>query len=172
MNGRTSEAAFSIQRSAFSVRGSSFILHPSSFRYAAGFSLVEVCLALLVVGLGLLAIIGLFPGGLRSSENAEADTYVSLFADTALAGIVANASTVTAWSIWNDPGKFPRAATNSLSFASPFPDANGVPLRFVGPTFTRNFDERVWQVTLRVCPGQYGPTNWEVFGTYVFYGGM
>ncbi len=60
-------------------------------RRKRGFSLVEVCLAMLVVGLGLLSIFGLFPTGLAASEDAEADTTASLFANQVLNGLQAQA---------------------------------------------------------------------------------
>lgn len=52
--------------------------------WRAGFSLIEVTLALLVVALGLLAIFHLFPAGLQASANATADTRTGQFADEVL----------------------------------------------------------------------------------------
>lgn len=63
-----------------------------------GFSLVEVCLAVLVVGLGIMAIFSLFPTGLAASEAAETDTNNSLLAQKIVASLEAQASTLT----WND----------------------------------------------------------------------
>lgn len=68
----------------------------------AGFTLVEVALAVLVVGLGLLAIFGLFPSGLRSAEDATADTRSGLFAETLLNGMRGRAMSVTNWDDWCD----------------------------------------------------------------------
>jgi hypothetical protein len=68
-----------------------------------GFSLVEVSLAILVVGLGLIVIFGLFPSGLRSSEEADKDTRTALFADWLFNAMAANAGTITDWSEWSDP---------------------------------------------------------------------
>jgi len=47
----------------------------------AGFSLIEVSLALMVVGFGLLGIFHLFPAGLRASFDATAETRIGQFAD-------------------------------------------------------------------------------------------
>lgn len=47
----------------------------------AGYSLVEVTLALLVVAIGLTATFALFPEGLRATRAAVNDTEVGLFAD-------------------------------------------------------------------------------------------
>jgi Tfp pilus assembly protein PilV len=64
-----------------------------------GFSLVEVCLAVLVVGLGILSIFSLFPTGLAASESASADTEAGLFAEEVLSGLQASASEAT-WTKW------------------------------------------------------------------------
>ena len=47
----------------------------------AGYSLVEVTLALLVVAIGLTATFALFPEGLKATRAAVDDTEVGLFAD-------------------------------------------------------------------------------------------
>jgi len=60
-------------------------------RRKRGFSLVEVCLAVLVVGLGLLSIFGLFPTGLAASEDAEKDTTAGLFANQTINSLQARA---------------------------------------------------------------------------------
>ena len=47
----------------------------------AGYSLVEVTLALLVVAIGLTATFALFPEGLKSTRAAVSDTEMGLFAE-------------------------------------------------------------------------------------------
>ena len=47
----------------------------------AGYSLVEVTLALLVVAIGLTATFGLFPEGLKATRAAVNDTEAALFAE-------------------------------------------------------------------------------------------
>jgi len=47
----------------------------------AGFSLVEVTLALLVVAIGLTATFALFPEGLRATRAAVDDTEIAMFAE-------------------------------------------------------------------------------------------
>jgi len=61
----------------------------------SGFSLVEICLALLVVTLGLLAVFGLFPSGLQANESSTADTRIALFAERVFDGMRANTLTMT-----------------------------------------------------------------------------
>lgn len=47
----------------------------------AGYSLVEVTLALLVVAIGLTATFALFPEGLKATRSAVSDTEMGLFAE-------------------------------------------------------------------------------------------
>lgn len=49
--------------------------------FRAGYSLVEVTLALLVVAIGLTATFALFPEGLRATRAAVDDTEISMFAE-------------------------------------------------------------------------------------------
>lgn len=49
----------------------------------AGFSLIEISLALLVVSIGMLAIAGLFPTSLGMGKRAIDETYASFLADSA-----------------------------------------------------------------------------------------
>lgn len=50
-------------------------------RWARGFSLVEVSLALLVAGLGLLAVFSLFPAGLTMNRRSIDETQSAMFAN-------------------------------------------------------------------------------------------
>ena len=66
----------------------------------SGFSLIEVSLALMVVGFGLLGIFHLFPAGLRASFDATAETRIGQFADEVLNELHAMGADVSAgnWS--------------------------------------------------------------------------
>lgn len=66
----------------------------------AGFSLIEVNLVLLIVGIGLVALLGLFPVGLRQASLATGDTVQAIFADQVLNTLQAQASTITNWTEW------------------------------------------------------------------------
>jgi hypothetical protein len=91
-----------------------------------GFSLIEVCLAVLIVGLGLIPIFGLFPSGLRAMEEGTADTRCGLFAETVMSGMRANAAMITNWSEWTTPGIFTNDIVQGLfSGATPNGGANG-----------------------------------------------
>lgn len=58
----------------------------------AGYSLVEVTLALLVVAIGLTATFALFPEGLKATRAAVDDTEISLFADYVFGTLSATAA--------------------------------------------------------------------------------
>ena len=52
-----------------------------------GFTLVEIALALLVVAIGIVSIMGLFPAGLQSNQQAIEETRVAMFAEDVLNGV-------------------------------------------------------------------------------------
>ena len=149
-----------------------------------GFSLVEVCLAILVVALGLLAVFGLFPLGLQAGESAEGDTYSALFADSVLAMIAGNASTMTVWSAWTDDKAFKGSvitkgmqpevqftgmSTNGLVN---FPAPSESWLRYKLDVLSAS-SPRLKGVVLHVCPGQYGAfTNEERYYAEVYFPGL
>ena len=56
-------------------------MSPRTKNGKAGYSLVEVTLALLVVAIGLTATFALFPEGLRATRAAVDDTEIALFAE-------------------------------------------------------------------------------------------
>jgi prepilin-type N-terminal cleavage/methylation domain-containing protein len=63
---------------------------PLVWRRNAGFTLVEVSLAVLIVSLGLMTVFGLLPSALRMSDDAVTSTRDGLFAETMMAGLRAN----------------------------------------------------------------------------------
>jgi len=52
-----------------------------------GFTLVEIALALLVVAIGVVSIMALFPAGLKSNQRAIEETRVAMFAEDVLGGV-------------------------------------------------------------------------------------
>lgn len=68
-----------------------------------GFSLVETNLAILLVGVGLLALFSLFPLALQQSDLAVRDTQQAMFADCVLSAIEGSASDIEEWADWSSP---------------------------------------------------------------------
>lgn len=66
----------------------------------AAFSLVETNLAILLVGVGLLALFSLFPMGLQQSDMAVQDSQEAMFGDYVLSLIEGNAFAIGAWNEW------------------------------------------------------------------------
>ncbi len=79
-------------------------------RARAGFSLIEVSLALVVAAGGLLSIFALFPVSLRQSKMAERDMSENAFATTLLETMAGNARMIDDVAVWNNPDAFLRAA--------------------------------------------------------------
>jgi len=61
---------------------------------------MEVNIALLMVAVGLMGLLSLFPVGLRQSTLAASDTAQAAFVDQVFNAMRANASTVTNWDAW------------------------------------------------------------------------
>ena len=81
-------------------------------RDTRGFSLVEVTLALMVVGVGMLAILGMFPAGLDQNARSISDTHAALFAQEVFSSLRAQAE--TNWQeIGQDVISLPIAASNN-----------------------------------------------------------
>ena len=145
-----------------------------------GFNLIEVCLAIVVVAFGIITLVGLFPGGLRTVETADKDTRVSFFGSGAMNGIIANANTITNWADWNSDATF---RSNVVAGLMPPVGYALTPTAIEYPTgspyyvrYTLNFDTRVntrgREISMQVSPDQYGPWAPTVFHTVVsFLGG-
>jgi prepilin-type N-terminal cleavage/methylation domain-containing protein len=73
----------------------------TGFRKRGGFNLIEVSLAIVVVGLGLIAIFALFPAGLEAIRVASAETSNSLFAERLLNGLHARSAEMN-WTEWKE----------------------------------------------------------------------
>ena len=86
---------------------------PTRVRRRAGFSLIEVALALVVAAGGMLAIFGVFPIALRQSQNSRSDMGEMTFSSTVLQILAGNIRTIDRIDVWNDPGKFWDAAVGS-----------------------------------------------------------
>ena len=85
----------------------------------AGFSLIEVNLAVLMIAVGLLSLFALFPLGLRQSEMSITDTNEALFAEYVLCGLEGNAQDVSDWEQWSDLSQF---VTNMIAGVTPVED--------------------------------------------------
>lgn len=144
-----------------------------------GFTLIEVALAVLAVGMGLMVIFALFPAGLQNAEDDATDTQAGLFADAVFSsmrgdGAWTNTSMVTVMAgtgsffvkcdgQTNNPFLFPPGS-------DPLVSANYLRCRL---EVTNYPPSRLYSATLQVCPGQYGLyTTQNVFYTEFVFMGM
>jgi Tfp pilus assembly protein PilV len=136
---------------------------------SAGFSLIEVCMAILVIGLGLLAVFSLFPSGLRMAEEGAADTHCGLFTETVMKGLQGNAAGITNWATWSDPvgfeaaliaGVIPGTSTvTKVTTTCSFPEASAWASGDATKAYLRyqlDVDAASHSATLQVWDGQYG----------------
>lgn len=79
-------------------------LHPP--RQRTGFTLVEINLVLLLFGVGITALLGLFPVGLRQSSLAMSDTRQAMFAEMILNSIHARTLEATDYYDWSTLANF------------------------------------------------------------------
>jgi len=144
-------------------------------RSSEAFSLVEVTLALMVMAIGILTIVSLFPAGLDQNMRSISDTHAAFFAEEIFAGLRVKAETdwdnlssfepwVSARDMW-DPVPDKIAATGVTN------DAGNIMIK---TNIYKNGDFEDYAVrylldfrtnaliksaTLWVWPGEYGGTN-------------
>lgn len=157
-----------------------------SVKGGGGFSLIEVTLSILLIGIGLLSLFSLFPMALQESELAITDTQEAMFADHVLNGIEGNAMAITNWTEWTMSGNliegiYPletegmsvSAHNTYVDFPEPGSGAEARPLRYrLNITPLSGRPERK-SVRLEVKSGRYGVfTNAAVFYTELVFMGM
>lgn len=151
-----------------------------------GFTLVEVALAVLAVGLGLITVFGLFPAGLQNASDDAADTRAGLFAEAVFNGMRGAAAAVPDAAIWDNSfiGTSLTVEQMAITINGATPLAVRVPfaaadepdnyLRYsltVAPVITG--PPATYSATLVTCDGRYGAfTAQNVFYTEFYYTGM
>lgn len=142
----------------------------------SGFSLIEVNLAILVIAVGMLALMALFPLGLRESSLAQGDMVQSAAADYILGQIRSRAQMITNYAEWDQ-------TNNTISrIAEGFEVEGTGQLRdFPGPGNTTRYrlrihrcEEREWRYLVSVQAserqtGSFSDHPW--FYTEVIYHG-
>jgi len=159
------------QKSESGVRSLTSDLWPLT----SGFSLVEVTLALMVMAIGILSIMSLFPAGLDQNARSIADTHAAFFAEEVFGGLQACAETnwaglaeaqlpVAAKAMW-DPAT---TATNKVHFTG----TNVVMNKYEYTVPSGTYEDHALRyrlvlttngllkaATLWVWPGEFGGTN-------------
>jgi len=142
---------------------------------ASGFSLVEISLALLVVGIGMLAILGMFPSGLDQNARSISDTHAALFAGEVFSSLRVHAETnwqgigsadiislpaAAADNNWDYPEGLDIMLDNVVhtNIYRHISDSNIVDHAF-RYRITLATNGLIKAATLRFWPGEYGTTN-------------
>jgi prepilin-type N-terminal cleavage/methylation domain-containing protein len=77
-----------------------------------GFTLIEVCLVMLIFGVAVSSLMALFPVSLRQGTQAVSDSVVSAFGDSvmnSLAGVASSMQSEADWATWKTESKFKTA---------------------------------------------------------------
>ncbi|MBI2440119.1 MAG: hypothetical protein HYV35_01985 [Lentisphaerae bacterium] len=164
-------------RSLFSIRSWALDVGRWTFAFLLGrpssaFSLIEVTLAMMVMAVGILGIMVLFPAALQQNERSIGDTHAAVFAEEVFAGLQAKAGTnwatleaftmpIAAANMWSNlpavrATNYPKISTNRYLVPSePYEDHA---LRYCLATNSSAVGLRK-NVTLFVWPGEFGGTN-------------
>lgn len=150
-----------------------------------GFSIVEVALALLVVGVGLMGVFSLFPQGMDMNRKSIQDTQIGFFAEYVLNGFRYQSEQVS-WDQVTDNSSFkisPLASKYSWDDSSDITIAAGSGVKSVVyrvkvddsiEEMAFRYEFRVFDVAgrpdvkafvLNVWPGEFG----KLVGTNIFY---
>jgi len=118
----------------------------------AGFSLMEVNMAVFVMAIGILSMVALFPLGLRESTQGQADITQAMFGDYLLNQAVAAASlTNFPWSQWaNTPKAVNRDTVNLLDSVPDFMRQR-MHLPKMNPPLTRQ--DKTYRIACCLVPG-------------------
>lgn len=80
-----------------------------------GFTLVEVCLVMLIFGVAVSSLMALFPVSLRQGSQAVSDSVVAAFGDHVMNALAGRASAMQDdWSLWESESRFRQAIVQDL----------------------------------------------------------
>lgn len=82
------------------------------------FTLIEVCLVMMIFGIAVTSLLSLFPVGLRQGNEAASDSQVTMFADYIMNSLHARASEITDWETWDNKSDFRDALIEDIEFNS------------------------------------------------------
>lgn len=132
-----------------------------------GFSLIELLAAIVILGVGLVSIMSLFPLGFKLQKDSEDNSKVSLFAETLLNEIILRSTDIYT------------GADNSLTNATEYPTAAPDPEPFdEDPRYLWHYSvtvdplttiDRLYRVDLAVytLEGASSNTPYKIFTTYI-----
>jgi prepilin-type N-terminal cleavage/methylation domain-containing protein len=128
----------------------------------SGFSLIEVTLSLLVIGIGMLVLFSLFPVSLRQGHDAFRDTQAAMFAEYMLNGIRGDADLFGQdnYAIWSNKLASVQGSSGSI-MSAPFPVGSGYEVQYL--VELNPVGDRRWGASLWVWGEKYGPKDVTIF---------
>ncbi len=132
-----------------------------------GFSLIEILAAIVILGVGLVSIMSLFPLGFKLQKDSEDNSKVSLFAETLLNEIILKSTDIYT------------GVNNSLTGATEYPTAAPDPEPFTNdPRYLWHYSvtvnplttiDRLYRVDLAIytLEGASNNTPYKMFTTYI-----
>ena len=160
-----------------------------------GFTLIEVCLVMLIFGVAVSSLMALFPVSLRQGNMAVSDSVVTTFADGIMNALAANAAKMTNWNDWRLKNNFSQRVVQDIApdglkltpkrdgeyywYEGEADDYLGIPkshlhcwLYFHQVVAPEDYGGRLYRVTLRVTDNPSATkNNASVFVTYLGYMG-
>ncbi len=143
-----------------------------------GFTLIEVCLVMLIFGVAVSSLMALFPVSLRQGNMAVSDSVVTTFADGVMNTIAANAASITDWNEWKDKGNFKEKVLQGVQLGE-IENYLGIDNSYINSkveveevTTPEDYGGRLYRVALRVK--NIESLSWNsaaVFVTYFCYMG-
>jgi Tfp pilus assembly protein PilV len=155
-------------------------LHFDSLAHSA-FSLVEVSLALLVVAVGILSVLSLFPAGLDQGARSADETHASQFAEEVFGGLriwaetdfdsLANYSVPgAADNMWEGSREeIAFTGTNAATNVYEFNNIVDHSFRYRLSITNVNEDRSIMSASLYVYPGRFGALSNAIFFYTEFY---
>ena len=158
-----------------------------------GFTLIEVCLVMLVFGIAVSSIMAFFPVSLRQANTTVSDSIVTTIADYVINSLQANAAKMTDWQDWqvtkdkdgNNKETFRQNIVKDIRLDT---SGGGVDLDYKDTQeisgylgmensylkyqldFRPSNDNRLWQIVLYVTDNKHiSLSQAQTFGTHVVY---
>lgn len=134
----------------------------------AGFSLIEISIALMVVAVGMLGVLTMFPVGLEQNQRSIEDTYAAMAAQEVFASLSMYAENnwenlssftfpVAASDMWTTPNIWRFTSPNTiLTNKYSYQNIEDHAFRYRLIITTNGY---IKQVTLLIYPGEFGSIN-------------
>ena len=159
-----------------------------------GFTLIEVCLVMMIFGIAVSSLMALFPVSLRQGNQAVSDSIVTTFGDAVMNAIAGKASSMQSekdWAYWQNETSFKNEVVNGLAVynggdklvangndrtVDDYLGLKGVAIKYnleIARVNTTKFGDRLYRAILYATDNKYANVKeaGAVFVTYMVYMG-